>query len=125
MTLGEFVKQYREAHNMSIRSFADKVLMSPQQISNIEKGIGNNKKEMSSTMKTYQKIAEGIGMNEKEFLKMLNDDVLINPSDEKITATNSDGKSNYDREELKRIIDEFSDDEVHDLLLNLREKKHK
>ncbi len=82
MTLGEFIKQYRAEHgNMSIRSFASMVGMSTQQISNIEKGKGNNGKVMSSTMKTYQKIAEAIGMTEQDFLNMLNDNVLVNPSD--------------------------------------------
>jgi len=110
---------------MSIRSFAEKVGMSPQQISNIEKGIGNNKKEMTSTMKTYQKIAEGIGMKETEFLKYLNDNVLVNPSDEKITATVSDGNRPYDLEEIRKLVAGYSDEEVHNLLLDLREKKRK
>lgn len=82
MTLGEFIKQYRKEHgDMSIRSFASMVGISPQQISNIEKGIGNNGKPMSSTMNTYKKIADAIGMTEQDFLNMLNDNVVVNPAD--------------------------------------------
>ena len=80
MTLGEFIKQYRENHNLSLRAFASLVGMSTQQISNIEKGLGNDGKPMSSTMKTYKKIAEAIGMSESDFLNMLSDDVTVNPS---------------------------------------------
>ena len=91
MTLGEFITKYREEHgNMSIRAFASMVGMSTQQISNIEKGIGNDKKPMTSTMKTYQKIAQGIGMEERAFLKLLNDEVIVNPSDEKIPVSETD-----------------------------------
>lgn len=79
MTLSEFIKQYREQHNMSIRSFASLTGISPQQISNIEKGLGNDKKPMTSTMKTYSKIAKAIGMEENDFLNMLSDNVRVNP----------------------------------------------
>ena len=93
MTLGEFIKKYREEHGkMSIRSFADLVDISPQQIINIEKGVGNNGKPMTSTMKTYKKIAKAIGMDEKDFMNMLNDNVLVNPSDKKIPDTVSDAE---------------------------------
>ena len=83
MTLGEFIMQYRAQHDMSIRSFASLVGMSTQQIANIERGTNNEGKPLSSTMKTYGKIAEAIGMSEKDFLNLLNDNVLINPSNEK------------------------------------------
>lgn len=80
MTLGEFIRQYREQHKMSIRSFASMVGMSVQQICNIERGTGSNGKPMvSSTMKTYQQIADGIGMSETDLLNYLNDTVRVNP----------------------------------------------
>lgn len=81
MKLGEFITQYREEHGLSIRAFADLTGISVQQISNIEKGIGNNGKPMTSTMKTYKKIAEAIGMSETDFLNMLNDNVAVNQDD--------------------------------------------
>lgn len=94
MTLGEFVKNYREEHGkMSVRAFASIVDMSPQQIINIEKGIGNDGKPMTSTMKTYSKIAKGVGMDETDFMKMLNDNVIVNPSDEKNPVTEIDDES--------------------------------
>jgi len=82
MTLSEFIRQYREEHDMSIRAFAAMAGMSPQQISNIEKGVGNNGKPMTSTMSTYKKIADAVGMSEQDFLNMLNDNVAMAPDDE-------------------------------------------
>jgi SOS-response transcriptional repressor LexA len=80
MNLGEFIKQYREEHGLSIRQFAAFVGMSPQQVLNIERGLGSNRKPMSSTMNTYKKIAEAVGMSETDFLNLLNDNVTVNPS---------------------------------------------
>lgn len=93
MTLGEFVTNYRKERGISVRYFASLSDMSPQQIINIEKGTGNDGKPMTSTMKTYQKIARAVGMDETEFLLMLNDDVRVNPSEQKNPATESDGNA--------------------------------
>ncbi len=82
MTLSEFVKQYRQQHDMSIRAVANFVGMSPQQICNIERELGSNKKPFTSTMNTYKKIAEAVGMSEVDFLNLLNDNVRVNPSEE-------------------------------------------
>ena len=112
MTLGEFVKNYIEDHDMSLRSFAAMVGMSPQQISNIISGKGNNGKPMTSTMRTYKKIAEALGMDEQEFLLMLNDVVTVNP------ATSSD------RDQLKQIVDSLTDQEVSALLAYAKTKVH-
>ena len=100
MTLGEFVIQYRAEHKMSIRAFAALVGMSVQQISNIEKGIGNNKKPMSSTMNTYKKIADGIGMSEVDFINMLNAPVAMvadTAEDTVIFPVLGDVKAGYER----------------------------
>ena len=111
MTLAEFIKQYRTEHGMSIRSFAAMVGMSPQSILNIERGIGSDGKPMTSTMKTYAKIANAIGMTEKDFLNLLNDNVLINPGDEKIPTTERDGQNMLDlsllSEDQRKAIQEI------------------
>lgn len=78
MTLGEFITKYRLERDLSQRAFAAKVNMSVQQIANIERGIGNNGKPMTSNMRTYTKIAAGLGIDETEFFRMLNDSVVVN-----------------------------------------------
>lgn len=85
MTIGEFIKQYRTEHDkMSKRSFADLVGLSPQYVSNLERGFNNDGKPLSPTMNTYRKIAEGVGVSEKELLSMLNDNLKVNPPIENI-----------------------------------------
>ncbi len=87
MTLGEFILNYRSSHNMSIRAFASLSGISPQQISNIERGIGNDGKPMTSTMKTYKKIAEAVGMSEHDLLTLLSDNVCVNPSSPSVASS--------------------------------------
>lgn len=80
MTLGEYIKKYREEHDkMSYRAFAALVGLSPQYVINLEKGLNNDGKPLSATMETYAKIARGIGISETELLLMLDDNVRINP----------------------------------------------
>lgn len=110
MTLGEFVKQYREEHKISVRYFANLSKMSPQQIINIERGIGNDGKPMSSTMKTYRKIAKAAGMNERDFMIMLNDNVIINPSDEKDPVTAADDGEDEAYIELRSIYQKLNEE---------------
>ena len=67
---------------MSQRAFASMVGISPQQVCNIERELGSSRKPFTSTMNTYKKIAEAVGMSEVDFLNLLNDNVRVNPSDE-------------------------------------------
>ena len=80
MTLSEFVTSYINDHGMSKRQFATMTGISVQQISNIMKSTGNSGKPMTSTMATYKKIANAIGMSESDFLLMINDKVRVNPA---------------------------------------------
>ena len=115
MTLGEFIKKYREEHGLSVRYFASLSGISPQQIINIEKGIGNDGKPMTSTMKTYKKIAKAVNMDEKDFMNLLNDNVVVNPSDNKNTAIQEDNGQKEKYEELKRMLDQLTDENAASL----------
>lgn len=109
MTLSEFIIQYCEEHDLSDRAFAALTHLSPQQVGNIKRGIGNNGKPMTSTMKTYKKIADAIGMDETDFLNMLNDNVNINPNITEDTVSFpilGDVKAGYERFSFEEA-DEF------------------
>lgn len=80
MTLGEYIRTYRKEHNMSLRDFAELADLSPQYISNIEKGINNDGKPLSPTMTTYNKIAKATGISEGKLLSSVDDFVSVNPS---------------------------------------------
>lgn len=82
MTLGEFIKGYREEHRISLRTFAAMSGLSNQYISNLERGRNNSGGPISPTMDTYAKVARATGVSEIELLKMLSDEVRVNPRDE-------------------------------------------
>jgi len=115
MTLGEFIKKYREEHGLSVRYFASLSGISPQQIINIEKGIGNDGKPMTSTMKTYKKIAKAVNMDEKDFMNLLNDNVVVNPSDNKKTAIQEDDGQKEKYVELKQMLDQLTNENAASL----------
>lgn len=79
MSLGDFIKKYREEHELSCRKFAALVGLSPQYVILIENGRNNDGKPLSPTMSTYSKIAKGLGMSEMELLSMVDDYVTVNP----------------------------------------------
>lgn len=81
MTLGEYIKKYREEHELSGRAFAELSGMSNQYISNLERGRNNSGKPISPTIDTYAKVARATGISEIELMKMLNDGVTVNPRD--------------------------------------------
>ena len=125
MTLGEFIKQYREEHNLSVRAFASQVGISPQAVLNIENGIGSNGKPMTSTMKTYKKIAEGLGMTEQELLNLLNDNdrIIVNPSDN--YAIRQDLLDSYDFRAILSMLEDLPEErmaEVKEMLRSFKEQ---
>lgn len=100
MPLREFIIQYCKDHDMSDRAFAEFVDLSPQQVGNIKRGIGNNGKPMTSNMRTYKKIADALGMHINDFLNLLNDEVNVNPNTTDDTVSFpilGDVKAGYDR----------------------------
>lgn len=80
MTLSEYIKNYREKNELSVRAFAALSGLSPQYVSNLERGTNNNGKPISPTIDTYTKVARATGIGELDLLKMLNDNVVVNPT---------------------------------------------
>lgn len=106
MKIGEFITKYREEHDkMSGRAFADLVDLSPQYVFNLERGFNNNGKPLSPTMKTYAKIAKGIGMSETELLSLLNDSVTVNPQMKNIIDIGIAEKYNALDEHGRSVVD--------------------
>lgn len=77
MTLGEYIKKYREEHEMSGRAFAALVGISPQYASNLEKGKNNQGKPLSPSIDIYKKIAKATGVDENAFFGMLSDRIEV------------------------------------------------
>lgn len=107
MKLGEYIKNYRNAHdNMSYHQFADLVGLSVQYVSNLEKGINNDGKPISPTMTTFGKIADGTGITLSALLHMIDDSCNVNPSltDEEVWIIDNYRKADKETQDKVKAI---------------------
>ena len=82
MKLHGWIKDYRKEHGLSMQALADMCGFSKAYIGILEKGINpTTQKPISPTMQTLQKIADGVGIDINDFIKILDDDqpVTITP----------------------------------------------
>lgn len=83
MKLGEWIKDYRKEHGISMQVMADMCGFSKAYVGMLEKGINpTTKRPISPTMQTFQKIADGVGMDVNELIKVLDSDqpVTVTPT---------------------------------------------
>ncbi len=95
MTLAEYVADYREKHDLSIRAMASLVGVSPQHMSNVESGINNNGKPMKLTVSLVSKIAKATGIDELTLFETLDDFATVNPKKGKQTPVVSELERKY------------------------------
>ena len=78
MTLGEYVKNYRKEHGLSMQAFGDRCGLSRAYISILEKGINpTTGKSFAPTVDTLNRIAEAIGITIEVLLPLLDDNQMI------------------------------------------------
>lgn len=80
MTLGEYVKAYREMHGWSQREFAKNANLSNTYISNLERGRNSNGSVATPSFETYQAIARATGCTARDLIDLLDDTVIEVPS---------------------------------------------
>lgn len=88
MKIGDYVKNYRREHGLSMQAFGDKCNLSRAYISILEKGINpTTNKPFSPTLETLKKIADVTNTDLDTLLKMLDDNqtVVINATDTPLT----------------------------------------
>lgn len=93
MKLPEWIKLYRKEHGLSMQALADMCGFSKAYIGILEKGINpTTKKPISPTMQTLQKIADGIGVDINDFIKLLDADqpITIAPAQSTPILSNHD-----------------------------------
>lgn len=74
MTLGDYMKQYREEHFLSQRQFATRCGLSNGMIARLERGYGYRHDEpVIPTMASLKKIAIGMGMTLTDLLIAVDD----------------------------------------------------
>jgi len=80
MTLGEYIKAYREMHGWSQREFASRAGLSNTYISNLEKGIEKAGATKTPSFETYKAIARATGCTARDLIELLDDTVVELPS---------------------------------------------
>ena len=73
MTLGEYIKAYRDMHGMSQREIANLTGLSNTYISNLEKGVNSNGSVTTPSFETYQAIAKATGCTARDLIDLLDD----------------------------------------------------
>ena len=78
MTLGEWIKNYRDKHSLSMQEMADMCGFSKAYIGQLEKGINpSTGKPISPTIQAFDKIAQAVGLDLDVFLKELDSNQLV------------------------------------------------
>ena len=78
MTLGEWIKNYRYTHSLSMQDMADMCGFSKAYIGQLEKGVNpSTGKPISPTIQAFDKIARAVGLDLDAFLKELDDTQLV------------------------------------------------
>ena len=84
MKLGDVIREYREMHGMSQRTFARRAGLSNAQISFLEKGVGPTGKPFEPTFETLRKVAKAMGTS-AEALMYDCDEFYLTLSDNDLT----------------------------------------
>ena len=104
MKLGDWIKNYRLKHDLSLQAFADLCGFSKAYAAILEKGINpSTGKPVSPTMQTFEKVAKVAGMDVNEFIELLDKDqtITLNSTEEK--------QSYYLDPETAKLVKELSD----------------
>lgn len=108
MKVGEWLKLYREQHNLSMQALADLCGFSKAYINVLEKGVNpKTGKPISPTMQTFEKIARGTKTDVDTLLKILDGDqpITLNaPASDDLPELNA-----KDEREITRMMDDMKD----------------
>lgn len=103
MTVGDLIVEYRHAHNLSQRQFANKCGLSNGYISMIEKGRNPNTKEpLTPTLPVLRKIAIGLGVSLDTLLSQA-DDIPISTFIEQNKEPIPEIENGLDKELISRL----------------------
>ena len=93
MTLGEWIKNYRDKHSLSMQEMADVCGFSKAYIGQLEKGINpSTGKPISPTIQAFDKIAQAVGLDLDVFLKELDGNQLVTLLPDKTDKPSSPAK---------------------------------
>lgn len=89
MRLGELIHEYREAHDLSQRQFADMCKLSNGYVSMLERGVNpNTGKPITPTIPQLKKLADGMGTTIAEIIEKVDDmPIDITPATDEAKAS--------------------------------------
>ena len=112
MKVGEWLKLYREQHNLSMQALADLCGFSKAYINVLEKGVNpKTGKPISPTMQTFEKIARGTKTDVDTLLKILDGDqpITVNaPASDDLPDVSPTGKKidARTRRQLEKVLED-------------------
>lgn len=119
MTLGEYLKQYRDAHDLSQRQFAALCGVSNGYISMLEKGENPKTGEpITPTMQSVVSIARGMGMTMQELLSEV-DDLYLDLTENEKQPPGVEGLSDLAMQ-IARIVDLLPEESRRLLLVEVQ-----
>lgn len=78
MSLSEFLRNYRAEHELSMDELAKRCGLSKPYISMLEKNRNSkNGKSITPSIRTYEKIAHGVGLTVDSLMKLINGDERV------------------------------------------------
>lgn len=119
MTLGEYLKRYRDAHDLSQRQFAALCGVSNGYISMLEKGENPKTGEpITPTMQSVVSIARGMGMTMQELLSEV-DDLYLDLTENEKQPPGVEGLSDLAMQ-IARIVDRLPPESRQLLLVEVQ-----
>ena len=112
MKVGEWLKLYREQHNLSMQALADLCVFSKAYINVLEKGVNpTTGQPISPTMQTFEKIARGTKTDVDTLLKILDGDqpITVNaPASDDLPDVSPTGKKidARTRRQLEKVLED-------------------
>ena len=100
MTLGEYIKQYRQMHGISQREFAKISGLSNTYVSYLERGYSGHGQIIAPSIETYQAIARATNCTAQDLLDYLDDEKEESPQPPLVN----------DDPELTEILQRIKDD---------------
>ena len=111
MQIGQYIKAYREAHDLSMDQFSERSGISKSYISVLELNKKPDGSEVSPTMGMYQKIANATNVTLDELFEIVADD--------KVTISPEKEAQLRDREEVSLIAEKLHKDPELRMLFSL------
>ena len=116
MTLSEFLKSYRENHELSMDDFAKLCGLSKPYISMLEKNRNSRGgKAITPSIRTYEKIAHAVGLSVDELMRTLSGDEMVSlaiPEPTPITLTSDEESLVTNYRKLSPAGKEYVHDQV-------------